>query len=242
MKIKVISKCTAAIAALGIATALLQCARADEPVIDFTWPTNGQQIVTLSNIAGTAQAGTGVIQSVAFSIFNQSISQWWNGLNYQPDMTNLSAIVTGTNWTPAPGLAMPAVCCGQGYQLSASVTDDATNSATNITVQADSVAPVAVFAPLTDGQTVTNRLAIGGSVTDNFNLVASVKFAIHELDINSGSGRWWNGTNFQSDPLTLPASLSGTNWLPAPGLALPALNSGQAYQLKIGRASCRERV
>ena len=91
---------------------------------------------------------------------------------------------------------------------------------TTISVQADSIAPVVTFAPLTDGETVTDLSAIGGNVTDNFGLVASVMFSIHELDINYGPGRWWNGTNFQSDSVALPATVSGTNWSPAAGVAL----------------------
>ena len=74
---------------------------------------------------------------------------------------------------------------------------------------------------------------MGGSVTDNFGLVASVVFSIHEQDINYGAGRWWNGTNFQSSPVTLPATVSGTSWSPAPGVVLPPLNSGQSYDLTV---------
>jgi len=145
--------------------------------VAFTWPTNGQTIVTLSGLAGTAQAGTGAVQQVVFSIYDQSIGQWWNGKSYQGGQVSLPATVNGTNWTPVNGLALPAVCCGQYYQLTAQVTDTATNTAsTNIIVQADTVPPVATFSPLADGQTVSDLSAIGGSVTDNFNLVASVAF------------------------------------------------------------------
>jgi hypothetical protein len=205
---------------------------AAQPIVSFTQPTNGQQIVTFSSLAGTARTDTGTVQEVVFSIYDQSAGQWWNGINYQWAPVALPATLSGTNWTPAPGIALPVPCCGRYYQLGATATDSETNTTTtNITVQADSVAPAVTFSPLTDGQTVTDLLAIGGSVADNFNLVASVVFSIHELDINGGSGRWWNGTNFQSDPIILPATVSGTNWSPLPGLALPALNSGQSYVL-----------
>jgi hypothetical protein len=116
--------------------------------------------------------------------------------------------------------------------VGASVTDTETNSyTTNATVQADAVPPVVTFAPLADGAIISDLSAIGGSITDDFDLVASVVFSIHESDINGGSGRWWNGTNFQSVSAALPAVVSGSNWTPAPGLALPALNSGQNYEL-----------
>jgi len=200
----------------------------------FAWPTNGQTVVSLSGLAGTAQPATGTVQQVVFSVYDQSIGQWWNGASYQGEQAWLPASINGSNWTPANTVELPAVCCGQFYQLAAQVTDSATNIATtNITVQADAVPPVAGFAPLTDGQMVTNLSAIGGSVTDNFNLTASVGFAIHELDINNGSGRWWNGTNFQSAAVTLPAVFSANQWSPGPEVVLPALNSGQAYELTV---------
>ena len=204
------------------------------PMVSFTQPTNGQQIVTFTNLAGTAQPGTGTIQRVAFSIYNQSIGQWWNGTNFQGTQTTLPVTLTGTNWVPAPSLALPLPCCGQNYQLQATVTNtDLSFFTTNITVQADTIPPVATFSPLSDGQMVSNLSTLGGSVTDNFSQIASVAFSIHELDINGGSGRWWNGTNFQTSLVTLPASVSGTSWSPTPGVALPQLNSGQSYGLNV---------
>jgi len=202
------------------------------PVVRFTQPTNGQQIVTFSGLAGTAQTSTGTIQQVTFSIYNQSIGQWWNGTNYQGEWVSLPAGLSGTNWAPASGVALPTPCCGQYYQLTASATDTHTNTGTtNITVQADSVPPVVTFSPLSNGQTVSNLSTIGGSVKDNFNLVASVVFSIQEVGFNGCPGRWWNGTNFQASSVSLLASVSGTNWSPAAGVMLPALNSGQSYQL-----------
>jgi hypothetical protein len=203
-----------------------------QPVIDFTWPTNNQQIVTFTNLAGTIDPGTGTIQEVSFSITDQSTGLWWDGSDFQASETWLPGTVTGTNWTPAPGTSFPVPCCTHFYLLGTRVTDSETNSyVTNITAQADSIPPLVAFAPLSDGQTVSDLSGIGGTVTDNFDLVASVVFSIHELDINGGFGRWWNGTNFQDTSLALSASVSGNTWLPASGVLLPQLNSGQGYEL-----------
>src|SRR6266567_3101795 len=202
------------------------------PFVSFTQPTNGQQIVTFTNIAGTAQSGGGTIQRVAFSIHNQSTGQWWDGTNFQGNQTALPVTLTGPNWVPAASLVLPNPCCGQTYQLQATVTNtDLSFSTTNITVQAETTPPVVAFSPLTDGGVVANLSAIGGSVTDSFTSVASVIFTIRELDINGGPGRWWNGTNFQSNAANLAAVIGGSNWSPAPGLVFPALNSGQSYQI-----------
>jgi hypothetical protein len=207
---------------------------AAQPVVSFTQPTNGQQIVTFAGLAGTAQTTTGTVQQVKFSIYNQSTGQWWNGTNFQGASVSLPASLSGVNWAPASGVALPPSCCGQYYRLTASATDTYTHiGTTNITVQADSVPPVATFSPLSNGQTVSNLSSIGGSVTDNFGLVASVVFSIHEQDINYGTGRWWNGTNFQGSLAMLPASVSGTSWAPAAGVLLPPLNSGQHYDLTV---------
>ena len=56
---------------------------AAQPIVTFTQPTNGQIIVTFTNLAGTAQAATGTVRQVTFSIYDQSTGQWWNGTNYQ---------------------------------------------------------------------------------------------------------------------------------------------------------------
>ena len=207
---------------------------AAQPVVSFTQPTNGQRIVTFAGLAGTAQTATGSVQQVTFSIYDQSTGQYWDGTNFQGAWVSLSAILSGTNWVPAAGVALPAPCCGQYYQLAASATDTYTNTGTtNITVQADNIPPVAAFSPLANGQTVSNLSTLGGSVTDNFGLVASVAFSIHEQDINYGAGRWWNGTNFQGTLAVLPATVSVTSWTPAAGVALPQLNSGQSYDLTV---------
>jgi hypothetical protein len=201
------------------------------PVVAFTSPTNSQQIVNFSNIAGTV-ADIATVQQVTFSIYNQNSGQWWNGTNFQGNQTALPVTLTGTNWSPASSVGLPAICCGQYYQLSVTVTDALANvGITTITVQSEKTPPVITFAPLANGEVASNLSAIGGSVTDSFTSVASVVFTIWEQDINGGPGRWWNGTNFQGSLVMLPASISGTNWSPTSGFVFPALNSGQSYQI-----------
>ena len=201
------------------------------PMVAITSPTNGQPIVNFSNVTGTV-ADIATVQQVTFSIYNQNTGQWWNGTNFQGNQTALPVTLTGTDWVPAASVAMPAICCGQYYQISATATDILSNvGTTTITVQSETTPPVIAFAPLSNGEVVSNLSAIGGSVTDNFTSVASVLFTIWEQDINGGPGRWWNGTNFQGSLIMLPASISGTNWSPTPGFVFPALNSGQSYQI-----------
>jgi len=100
-----------------------------------------------------------------------------------------------------------------------------------LAIAASRAQPTVDFTWPANGQVVTNLSALGGTVVDNSGLAVSVVFNVHEVDINGGPGRWWNGTNFQGSAASLPATVSGANWSPAAGLALPALNSGQSYQL-----------
>ena len=138
-------------------TAVPVLGQADTPTVAFSSPTNGQQIISFSGMAGTAQAVTGTVQQVAFSIQDQSTGQWWDGTNFQGALVSLPASLSGTNWVPAAGIALPAPCCGVNYELTAAATDTFTNTGTtNITVQADSIPPATLFFPLFDGQTVTD--------------------------------------------------------------------------------------
>src|SRR4051812_4320496 len=90
--------------------------------------------------------------------------------------------------------------------------------------------PVVTFSPFTNDLTVANLSAIGGTVSNDLPVTAMV-FSIRELDIHGGPGRWWNGAGFQSSPARLPATVTGTNWTPDSGVALPALNPGQRFEL-----------
>jgi len=82
------------------------------PVVSFTQPTNGQQIVTFTNLAGTALPNGGTIQRVVFSIYNQSTGQWWNGTTFQGNQTALPVTLTGTNWVPSASLMLPQPSLG----------------------------------------------------------------------------------------------------------------------------------
>src|SRR5262245_48851407 len=105
------------------------------PFVNFTSPTNGQSVFNLVGLHGTAQAGTGTIQTVVFSIrevdINGGPGRWWNGTNFQSSMAVLTALVAGTNWIPTN--ALPPLNSGMTYLLSANMTNTLNGSAsTNI--------------------------------------------------------------------------------------------------------------
>ncbi len=204
------------------------------PVVSFTWPTNSQPVVTLSGICGAAKAEAGTIQQVTFAIYDETLGQCWNGSGYQGTRFDLSATWSDPNWAAVGPLVLPTVACGHSYQISAKAVDSASNTGeASVTVNADRVAPLSTFAPLMSGQVVANLSTIGGTVTDNFGLIESIAITIHELDPAGGAGRWWNGSWFQPGPATVAGGVSGNGWSPAPGVKLPALNSGQQYELTV---------
>ncbi|HMJ90378.1 MAG TPA: M43 family zinc metalloprotease, partial [Candidatus Acidoferrum sp.] len=94
----------------------------------------------------------------------------------------------------------------------------------------DSILPVVAVTTPTNGASFTSLAAISGWATDNY-FVQSVGVALKEVDPSGGTGRWWNGTNWQATVFSLPTTLTGTNWTVAPGIALPPLNSGISYQI-----------
>src|SRR6476660_2298165 len=109
------------------------------PFINFVSPTNGQHVFNLVGLAGTAQAGTGSIQTVVFSIreidINGGAGRWWHGTNFQSSLTLLTAQVAGPNWVPTN--ALPPLNSGMTYTLAANMTNTLNDTAsTNITVQA----------------------------------------------------------------------------------------------------------
>src|SRR5690349_3436068 len=113
-------------AGLVLVCLLLRLVAAADPNVAFTSPTDGEQVVTLAGLHGTAD-GTATVQQVTFSIENLSTALWWDGTNFQGTQVALPTSLAGGNWSPAAGLALPPVCCGTFYELEATATDVASN-------------------------------------------------------------------------------------------------------------------
>ena len=219
-------------------TTYITVTAATQPIVSFTEPTDGQIIATFSGLTIAAQTDAGTIQQVTFSIYNQSTGQWWNGANFQGAWVSLPTSLSGTNWVPASGLALPDPYCGQYYQLVASATDTHTNTGTTyITVQANDVPPVVSFTQPTNGQQIVTFSNLAMAAQTDAGTIQQVTFSIYNQ-----SGQRWNGTNFQDASVSLPTSLSGTNWVPASGLALPDPSCGQYYQLSASATDSLECV
>ena len=97
---------------------------------------------------------------------------------------------------------------------------------------AGAATPTVAFSAPTNGQEVAVLSSLAGNF-QNFSPAPAVTLVIHEMDINGGAGRWWNGTNFQSSPAVLTAAVTGTNWTAAAAVGLPHLNSGLSYALNV---------
>ena len=170
-------------------------------------PTNGVEPLTVQFSCPSVDSGTNAIVS-----WNWNFNDGSTSTNQNPSHAYL------TTGTFHPGLVVTNIW-----------GDEIAGSGPSITVT--STPPIVSFSPLTNGQQVASLANIGGFVSFNFSLASTATFSIHELDINGGLGRWWNGTNFLSVSNSMPATITGTNWAPALGVVLPQLNPGLNYQL-----------
>jgi hypothetical protein len=174
---------------------------AAQPVVSFTEPTNGQQIVTFTNLAIAAQTDAGTIQQVTFSILTYDTWQWWDGTNFQDAPVSLPTSLSGTNWVPAPGLVLPDPCCGQYYELDASATDTQNDTGTTYII-VTAAQPVVSFTEPTNGQQIVTFTNLAIAAQTEAGTIQQVTFSIYNQ-----SGQSWNGTNFQDTPVSLPTSL-----------------------------------
>jgi hypothetical protein len=203
------------------------------PFVNFVSPTNGQHVFNLVGLAGTAQAGTGSIQTVVFSIrevdINGGAGRWWNGTNFQSSSVLLTAQVAGTNWIPTN--ALPPLNSGMTYILAANMTNTLNDSAsTNITVQAPtnslfwdpgltSAGTLTLSNPNTNGGNYWFKVTPQAPITRVWRLALNV--AAGEADVYLKQGSPPTTSSFQfasqrvgSDGFVLDASqfTPGTDW------------------------------
>lgn len=118
---------------------------------------------------------------------------------------------------------------GLGFSATspASTTTAGLVEAFDLPPSVDAIAPSITFAPLVNQQPIfefssSGSHRVGGAVNESS---AVVTFKIEEFTPSGTPNRFWNGSNWVTDPaapgLWLPATVSGGNWSPAPGLALP---------------------
>src|ERR1035441_7405106 len=206
------------------------------PTVNFTFPPPGAELSDASAqiISGTAADIAAAIGAVRVALNRSSDGLWfdfstngWGTTNF--DFNSDILIASGTSSWSAQ---LPALPDGN-YTVRAQSVDVFDNASPwqseTFTIGPP---PVVTFNPLTNGQPLAAFSGITGYF-QNFSPAPSVSFTIYELDINGGSGRWWNGTSFQSSPFALAASVTGTNWAAASNVVLPQLNSGQSYQLTV---------
>src|ERR1041384_869604 len=109
-------------ACLGLAFLWFGCASLfAAPDVVFFPLTNGQAVIDLSSVGGSVTSTDAEIASVTFSIHELDIhggnGRWWNGSRFQVAAAALSAVVSGTNWSRAGGVALPLLNSGQNYEL-----------------------------------------------------------------------------------------------------------------------------
>jgi hypothetical protein len=95
------------------------------PVVEITSPTNLSYLATLTNVSGWATDDF-LVQSVGVTIRELGPDlgvRYWNGTNFQATPFILPTVPTGTNWTLAPGVALPPLNSGISYDVIATAVD-----------------------------------------------------------------------------------------------------------------------
>jgi hypothetical protein len=224
------------VVANGIASDPVAFNPLDYPTVVFTYPAPGAVLTDSHSqlISGTAAYNTAAIGAVRVALTRSSDGVWFDffSTNWGTTTFDLNHDILIANGTTNWSAQLPALP-NDTYVVHAQAVD-VLNHASAWQSETFNIALLVVmtFNPLTNGQTVAALSGIGGNI-QNYSAITTVSFGIYELDINGGSGRWWNGANFQPGPAALPVTVTGTNWAAASTVALPQLNSGQSYQLTV---------
>ncbi len=224
------------VVANGIASDPVAFNPLDYPTVAFTSPAPGA-VLTDSHaqlISGTAAYNNSAIGAVQVALTRSSDGVWFNftTTNWGTTTFDVNHDILIANGTTSWSAQLPALP-NDTYTVHAQSLDVSSHASAWQSENFSIALPVVLtFNPLTNGQPVAAFSGIGGNI-QNYSAITTVSFGLYELDINGGSGRWWNGTNFQSGPAALPVTVTGTNWAVASTVALPQLNSGQSYQLTV---------
>ena len=202
------------------------------PTITFSPLTNQQVVFNFDQLGGTlSEAGT-----VAFRINEYAASGtnnlYWNGSAWISDGASpsvyLAAQVTGTSWSPAPGVTLPSRSQTRNgpYFLRAIGTDLAGNSATNeilvIRSTADTTMPSVTLDSISPGQVFTNTFLPGvfGTASDPEIGIASV--TVYLMRATQPGFVYWTGSIWDSNPASLTTTYNSGNGTWSLNVSLPS--------------------
>jgi hypothetical protein len=199
------------------------------PTVSVTYPASGAFVNAAGwsgSITGSASDSYAALGSPVLTIKNTTTDQYWNGTDWQGGATTVAASGT-TSWNYA--LSSGDLTNGDGYTVTATVTDSAGNADTTAatTFGYDTSAPTASVSFPASGA-FYNASGWTGSITglasDGFSGVSAVALSIEDTT----TAQYWNGSSFQSSPTTVTAT-GTTGW----GYALSSgqLANGNAYSV-----------
>ena len=173
------------------------------PAVAITFPTAGGELSDVAPplILGAAAGNTAAIGAVRLALTRASDGVWYNFTSSGWGTTNFdfnNDILTASG-TASWSAQLPALPDGNYVVQAQSV--DVFSHASPWQSEAFSIGPppVVTISGLTNGQPLAAFSGLAGNF-QNFSPAPSVSFSIYEMDINGGSGRWWNGAGFQSSP------------------------------------------
>jgi hypothetical protein len=195
------------------------------PTVNFVYPTAAQALPDTSAplVEGFADDNFFTLSAVRVALARGTDGAWYDFVNGVWGTTTFNAnndvlLASGVGGAHTGWLAQLPLLPDGNYNLQAQSVDAQSYFSPWLS-EGFTIVPVLVaFSPLTNGETVFDLSQIGGTISQP----ATVAFQIEQLDNNlywDGSGSWLSdGT----DPAaSLPTTVTGTNWLPAPGVVLP---------------------
>lgn len=187
----------------------------------FTQPTNNQLIGRFTSITGTVQDNTGGsgIDNVVLFIKRSSDGRWWSGTDWVEQQAELQAQTGGGFFTRNSGLPSGAFLQNGTYFVTAVALDVAGNrrvATISVRVLIDASGPAITYTSPTNNAALRTLDSIRGTLIDNAGGAGAERFEFGLLRV--ADNRWWNGSEWVADFVSLTTQLSGRNFSRTTGL------------------------
>ncbi len=174
-----------------------------DPSTEITHPDYKANVVSPTTIAGTV-ATSATLDRIDLLIRNE-LGEYWNGTQFQPDWIAVHPDVNSTDWN----YVLDTDVVGNIYVVSRAWNNDGVKqpSASYRPFSLIDTAPNASISYPERRSVVPAPVVISGGVT------AHQQLDRIEVKIKNANGEFWNGVNFQSTWVVVPAEVHEGNWI-----------------------------